>query len=172
MLVRAGTYLIDDTQYFPCESPDAGRTQTDTVTVDGYDYTPALNRYRNWDMFYAALRDIFTRDFLDDSYLASDGYCLFRPIDGRMYYLPTERGFAAGYNQVTTTMTFTKLEETDEKIAIRVTASMPQTIPAARPSARLCRMDLSRTQAPTPSQWYGRSAAGGLHSLKCRFKSA
>ena len=39
-----------------------------------------------------------------------------------MYYLPTERGFAAGYNQVTTTMTFTKLEETDEKIAIRVTA--------------------------------------------------
>ena len=47
-------------------------------------------------MFYAALRDIFTRDFLDDSYLASDGYCLFRPIDGRMYYLPTERGFAAG----------------------------------------------------------------------------
>ena len=122
MLVRAGTYLIDDTQYFPCESPDAGRTQTDTVTVDGYDYTPALNRYRNWDMFYAALRDIFTRDFLDDSYLASDGYCLFRPIDGRMYYLPTERGFAAGYNQVTTTMTFTKLEETDEKIAIRVTA--------------------------------------------------
>lgn len=122
MLVRAGTYLIDDTQYFPCESPDAGRTQTDTVTVDGYDYTPALNRYRNWDMFYAALRDIFTRDFLDDSYLASDGYCLFRPIDGRMYYLPTERGFAAGYNQVTTTMTFTKLEETDEKIVIRVTA--------------------------------------------------
>lgn len=73
-------------------------------------------------MFYAALRDIFTRDFLDDSYLASDGYCLFRPIDGRMYYLPTERGFAAGYNQVTTTMTFTKLEETDEKIVIRVTA--------------------------------------------------
>ena len=122
MLVRAGTYLIDDTQYFPCESPDAGRTQTDTVTVDGYDYTPALNRYRNWDMFYATLRDIFTRDFLDDSYLASDGYCLFRPIDGRMYYLPTERGFAAGYNQVTTTMTFTKLEETDEKIVIRVTA--------------------------------------------------
>ena len=122
MLVRAGTYLIDDTQYFPCESPDTGRTQTDTVTVDGYDYTPALNRYRNWDMFYAALRDIFTRDFLDDSYLASDGYCLFRPIDGRMYYLPTERGFAAGYNQVTTTMTFTKLEETDEKIVIRVTA--------------------------------------------------
>lgn len=122
MLVRAGTYLIDDTQYFPCESPGAGRTQTDTVTVDGYDYTPALNRYRNWDMFYAALRDIFTRDFLDDSYLASDGYCLFRPIDGRMYYLPTERGFAAGYNQVTTTMTFTKLEETDEKIVIRVTA--------------------------------------------------
>ena len=49
---------------------------------------------------------------------------------------------------------------------------MPQTIPAARPSARLCRMDLSRTQAPTPSQWCGRSAAGGLHSLKCRFKSA
>ena len=122
MLVRAGTYLIDDTQYFPCESPDAGRTQTDTVTVDGYDYTPALNRYRSWDMFYAALRDIFTRDFLDDSYLASDGYCLFRPIDVRMYYLPTERGFAAGYNQVTTTMTFTKLEETDEKIVIRVTA--------------------------------------------------
>ena len=47
MLVRAGTHLIDDTQYFPCESPDTGRTHTDTVTVDGYDYTPALNRYRN-----------------------------------------------------------------------------------------------------------------------------
>ena len=121
MLVRAGTYLIDDTQYSPREP---GRRPH----ADGYCHCRRVRLHARaeplpeWDMFYAALRDIFTRDFLDDSYLASDGYCLFRPIDGRMYYLPTERGFAAGYNQVTTTMTFTKLEETDEKIVIRVTA--------------------------------------------------
>ena len=29
MLVRAGTHLIDDTQYFSCESPDHRPTQTD-----------------------------------------------------------------------------------------------------------------------------------------------
>lgn len=122
MLVRAGTYIIDDTQYFSCDTPDTTRTQADTVTLDGCDYTPALHRYRNWDFFYATLRDIFTKDFLADTYLSSDGFCYFRSVDGDMYYLLTERGMAAGYDPATTTMTFTKQEETDEKIVIGVTA--------------------------------------------------
>ena len=122
MLVRTGTYIIDETQFFPCDTPDTTRTQADTVTLDGYDYTPALHRYRNWDFFYATLRDIFTKDFLADTYLSSDGFCYFRSVDGDMYYLPTERGMAAGYDPATTTMTFTKQEETDEKIVIGVTA--------------------------------------------------
>lgn len=122
MLVRAGTYIIDDMQVFPCDTPDTTRTQADTVTLDGCDYTPALHRYRNWDFFYATLRDIFTKDFLADTYLSSDGFCYFRSVDGDMYYLLTERGMAAGYDPATTTMTFTKQEETDEKIVIGVTA--------------------------------------------------
>ena len=122
MLVRAGTYIIDDMQVFPCDTPDTTRTQADTVTLDGCDYTPALHRYRNWDFFYATLRDIFTKGFLADTYLSSDGFCYFRSVDGDMYYLLTERGMAAGYDLATTTMTFTKQEETDEKIVIGVTA--------------------------------------------------
>lgn len=122
MLVRAGTYIIDDTQYFPYTAPGTTHTQADTITLDGYDYTPALNRYRDWGVFYSALRSCFTADFLDFVYLSSDGVTYFRPVNGNMYYLPTERGFAAGYDQDTTTMTFTKLEETDDQIVIQVTA--------------------------------------------------
>ena len=123
-------------------------------------------------MFYAALRDIFTRDFLDDSYLASDGYCLFRPIDGRMYYLPTERGFAAGYNQVTTTMTFTKLEETDEKIVIRVTAVYATDDTGSQAFRQAVQDGLVSDTSTYTITMVRRSAAGGLHSLKCRFRSA
>ena len=39
MLIRIGTYAIDDTQYFPCDNPDTTRTYTDTISVDGYEYT-------------------------------------------------------------------------------------------------------------------------------------
>ena len=62
------------------------------------------------------------KGFLADTYLSSDGFCYFRSVDGDMYYLLTERGMAAGYDPATTTMTFTKQEETDEKIVIGVTA--------------------------------------------------
>lgn len=57
MLIRIGTYAIDDTQYFPCDNPDTTRTYTDTISVDGYEYTPALNHYRQWDSFYSKLVD-------------------------------------------------------------------------------------------------------------------
>ncbi len=63
MLIRIGTYAIDDTQYFPCDNPDTTRTYTDTISVDGYEYTPALNHYRQWDSFYSTLRSIFYREF-------------------------------------------------------------------------------------------------------------
>ena len=98
MLIRIGTYAIDDTQYFPCDNPDTTRTYTDTISVDGYEYTPALNHYRQWDSFYSTLRGIFTEGFLDSDYLSFDGVTYFRPIEGNMYYISTERGFDPGFN--------------------------------------------------------------------------
>ena len=123
MLIRIGTYAIDDTQYFPCDNPDTTRTYTDTISVDGYEYTPALNHYRQWDSFYSTLRGIFTEGFLDSDYLSSDGVTYFRPIEGNMYYISTERGFDPGYNQDSTSMDFTLQEETPDKIVIQVTAT-------------------------------------------------
>ena len=123
MLIRIGTYAIDDTQYFPCDNPDTTRTYTDTISVDGYDYTPALNHYRQWDSFYSTLRGIFTEGFLDSDYLSFDGVTYFRPIEGNMYYISTERGFDPGYNQDSTSMDFTLQEETPDKIVIQVTAT-------------------------------------------------
>lgn len=123
MLIRIGTYAIDDTQYFPCDNPDTTRTYTDTISVDGYEYTPALNHYRQWDSFYSTLRGIFTEGFLDSGYLSFDGVTYFRPIEGNMYYISTERGFDPGYNQDSTSMDFTLQEETPDKIVIQVTAT-------------------------------------------------
>lgn len=123
MLIRIGTYAIDDTQYFPCDNPDTTRTYTDTLSVDGYEYTPALNHYRQWDSFYSTLRGIFTEGFLDSDYLSFDGVTYFRPIEGNMYYISTERGFDPGYNQDSTSMDFTLQEETPDKIVIQVTAT-------------------------------------------------
>lgn len=123
MLIRIGTYAIDDTQYFPCDNPDTTRTYTDTISVDGYEYTPALNHYRQWDSFYSTLRGIFTEGFLDSDYLSFDGMTYFRPIEGNMYYISTERGFDPGYNQDSTSMDFTLQEETPDKIVIQVTAT-------------------------------------------------
>lgn len=123
MLIRIGTYAIDDTQYFPCDNPDTTRTYTDTISVDGYEYTPALNHYRQWDSFYSTLRGIFTEGFLDSDYLSFDGVTYFRPIEGNMYYISAERGFDPGYNQDSTSMDFTLQEETPNKIVIQVTAT-------------------------------------------------
>lgn len=123
MLIRIGTYAIDDTQYFPCDNPDTTRTYTDTISVDGYEYTPALNHYRQWDSFYSTLRGIFTEGFLDSDYLSFDGVTYFRPIEGNMYFFSTERGFDPGYNQDSTSMDFTLQEETPDKIVIQVTAT-------------------------------------------------
>lgn len=123
MLIRIGTYAIDDTQYFPCDNPDTTRTYTDTISVDGYEYTPALNHYRQWDSFYSTLRGIFTEGFLDSDYLSFDGVTYFRPIEGNMYYISTECGFDPGYNQDSTSMDFTLQEETPDKIVIQVTAT-------------------------------------------------
>lgn len=123
MLIRIGTYAIDDTQYFPCDNPDTTRTYTDIISVDGYEYTPALNHYRQWDSFYSTLRGIFTEGFLDSDYLSFDGVTYFRPIEGNMYYISTERGFDPGYNQDSTSMDFTLQEETPDKIVIQVTAT-------------------------------------------------
>ena len=123
MLIRIGTYAIDDTQYFPCDNPDTTRTYTDTISVDGYEYTPALNHYRQWDSFYSTLRGIFTEGFLDSDYLSSDGVTYFRPIEGNMYYISTERGFDPGYNQDSTLMDFSLREDTPDKIVIQVTAT-------------------------------------------------
>lgn len=123
MLIRIGTYAIDDTQYFPCDNPDTTRTYTDTISVDGYEYTPALNHYRQWDSFYSTLRSIFTESFLDSDYLSSDGVTYFRPIEGNMYYISTERGFDPGYNQDSTLMDFSLREDTPDRIVIQVTAT-------------------------------------------------
>lgn len=123
MLIRIGTYAIDDTQYFPCDNPDTTRTYTDTISVDGYEYTPALNHYRQWDSFYSTLRSIFTESFLDSDYLSSDGVTYFRPIEGNMYHISTERGFDPGYNQDSTLMDFSLQEDTADRIVIQVTAT-------------------------------------------------
>ena len=123
MLIRIGTYAIDDTQYFPCDNPDTTRTYADTISVDGYEYTPALNHYRQWNSFYSTLRGIFTESFLDSDYLSSDGVTYFRPIEGNMYYISTERGFDPGYNQDSTLMDFSLREDTPDKIVIQVTAT-------------------------------------------------
>lgn len=123
MLIRIGTYAIDDTQYFPCDRPDTTRTYTDTISIDGYEYTPALNHYRQWNSFYSTLRGIFTESFLDSNYLSSDEVTYFRSIEGNMYYISTERGFDPGYNQYSTLMDFSLQEDTSDRIVIQVTAT-------------------------------------------------
>lgn len=123
MIIRIGTYAIDSTDYFPCDTPDTGRSYEDQLIIDGNSYAPALNHYQNWDLFYGTLDSIFSEDFLENEYLSSDGTIYFRPVDGKLYYLPTERGFSAGFSQDTTQMDFVLLQETPAQIDIQVTAT-------------------------------------------------
>lgn len=89
MIVRIGTYAIDSTEYFPCDTPDTSLTYWDQLTIDGKHYAPALNHYQSRERFYATLDSIFTNDFVENSYLASGEIVYFRPVEGRLYYLPT-----------------------------------------------------------------------------------
>lgn len=123
LIIRIGTYAIDVTDYFPCDTPDTSLTYWDQLTFDGHSYAPALNYYQSWDLFYTTLDSIFTKEFLGTSYLSSDGTVYFRPVDGRLYYLPTERGFAPAYDQDTTKMDFVLLNKTPDQIDIQVTAT-------------------------------------------------
>lgn len=123
MITRIGTYAIDSTEYFPCDTPDTVRTYEDQLIIDGNSYAPALNHYQSWDLFYKTLDSIFTEDFLENEYLSSEGTIYFRPVEGRLYYLPTERGFSAGFSQDTTQMDFVLLQETPSQIDIQVTAT-------------------------------------------------
>lgn len=123
MIVRIGTYAIDSTDYFPCDAPDTTRTYDDQLTLDGRPYVPALNHYQSWDLFYNTLESIFTEDFLESDYLSAGETAYFRPVEGRLYYLPTERGTSAGYDQDTTKMEFALLDESPDQIDIQVTAT-------------------------------------------------
>ena len=123
MLIRVGTYVIDSTDFFPCDTPDTSLTDGDSVVLDGFSYAPALHRYQSWDLFYDTLKSIFTEEFLQESYICSDGYTYFRPVDGRMYYLPAERGYSPGYAPDTTKMDFALLKQGPDQIDIQVTAT-------------------------------------------------
>ena len=123
MIIRIGTYAIDVTDYFPCDTPDTSLTYWDQLTLDGYSYAPALNHFQSWDLFYNTLDSIFTKEFLETEYLSSGETVFFRPVEGRLYYLPTERGTSAGYDQDTTKMEFVLLDESPDKIDIQVTAT-------------------------------------------------
>ncbi len=122
-LIRIGTYVIDDPDRFPCETPDTSKTYQESVVLGGQEYHPALNRYQSWDLFYDTLQSIFTEDYLENSYLSSDGVLYFCSVDGQMYYLSTERGYDPRYDQDTTAMDFTLLNETPDQIDIQVTAT-------------------------------------------------
>ena len=123
MILRIGTYAIDSTEYFPCDTPDTSLTYWDQLTLDGKNYAPALNHYQSWDLFYNTLDSIFTKDFVETGYLASDQTVYFRPVEGRLYYLPTERGTHPGFSQDTTQMDFALLQETQDTMDIQVTAT-------------------------------------------------
>lgn len=124
MIIRIGTYAIDVTDYFPCDTPDTSLTYWDQLTIDGKSYAPALNHYQSWDLFYSTLDSIFTKEFLETSYLSSKkGTILFRPVDGRLYYLPTERGYGPDYGQDTTQMDFVLLQQSPDQIDIQVTVT-------------------------------------------------
>lgn len=123
MLIRVGTYVIDSTDFFPYDAPDTSLTDEDSVVLDGFSYAPALHRYQSWDLFYDTLKSIFTEEFLQESYICSDGYTYFRPVDGRMYYLPAERGYSSGYALDTTKMEFALLKRGPDQIDIQVTAT-------------------------------------------------
>lgn len=123
MVVRIGTYAIDVTDYFPCDTPDTSLTYWDQLTLDGHSYAPALNHFQSWDLFYNTLDSIFTKEFLETDYLSSGETVFFRPVEGRLYYLPTERGTSAGYDQDTTKMDFVLLNESPDQIDIQVTAT-------------------------------------------------
>ena len=123
MIIRIGTYAIDSTEYFPCDTPDTSLTYWDQLTIDGKNYAPALNHYQSWDLFYNTLDSIFTKDFVENGYLASDETVYFRPVEGRLYYLPTERGTHPGFSQDTTQMDFALLQETQDTMDIQVTAT-------------------------------------------------
>lgn len=123
MIIRIGTYAIDVTDYFPCDTPDTSLTYWDQLTLDGHSYAPALNHFQSWDLFYNTLDSIFTKEFLETDYLSSGETVFFRPVEGRLYYLPTERGTSAGYDQDTTKMEFVLLDESPDQIDIQVTAT-------------------------------------------------
>lgn len=123
MITRIGTYAIDVTDYFPCDTPDTSLTYWDQLTFDGYSYAPALNHYQSWDLFYNTLDSIFTKEFLENNYLSSGETVLFRPVDGRLYYLPTERGYGPGFGRDTTKMDFVLLKESPDQIDIQVTVT-------------------------------------------------
>lgn len=123
MIIRIGTYAIDVTDYFPCDTPDTSLTYWDQLTLDGKSYAPALNHYQSWDLFYSTLDSIFTEDFLENTYLSSEETVYFRPVEGRLYYLPTERGYDPAYSQDTTKMDFVLLQQSPDQIDIQVTAT-------------------------------------------------
>lgn len=120
--IRVGTYIIDSPDEFPTDTPDTTKTWKDEVEMDGKTYHPALNYFQNWDLFYGTLQDIFTQELLENEYISEKGTVFFRPVEGQLYYIATERGQDPLYNKDTTVMEFTLLSQTDAEIKIQVTA--------------------------------------------------
>ena len=155
MIIRIGTYAIDATNFFPCDTPDTSLTYWDQLTIDGKSYAPALNHYQSWDLFYTTLDSIFTKEFLETSYLSSDGTVYFRRWMGGCIICPTERGFAPAYDQDTTKMDFVLLNKTPDQIDIQVTATYAVDENANQAFRQAWLMDSSPTPKPTPSRCSG-----------------
>lgn len=120
--IRIGTYIIDSPDEFPTDTPDTTKTWKDEVEIEGKIYHPAVNYFQNWDLFYGTLQNIFTQELLENEYLTSNGMVYFRPVEGQLYYMATERGMNPLYNEDTTVMEFSLLSQTDTEIKIQVTA--------------------------------------------------
>lgn len=120
--VHVGTYAIDSPELFPADFPDTSKTDQNEMEIEGEIYHPAVNYFQNWDLFYGTLQDIFTQELLENEYLTSNGMVYFRPVEGQLYYMATERGMDPLYNEDTTVMEFALLSQTDTEIRIQVTA--------------------------------------------------
>lgn len=120
--IRVGTYAIDSPDLFLTDTPDTTKTYQDEVEIEGEIYHPAVNYFQNWNLFYGTLQDIFTQELLENEYLTSNGMVYFRPVEGQLYYMATEKGMDPLYNEDTTVMEFSLLSQTDTEIKIQVTA--------------------------------------------------
>lgn len=171
MIIRIGTYAIDSTEYFPCDTPDTSLTYWDQLTLDGKNYAPALNHYQSWDLFYNTLDSIFTKILWKPVILLRTRPFISGRWRGGCIICPPSAAPIRGSVRIQPKWTLLFCRKRRIRWIFRSPPRMLWMRPGIRLSGRRGWMDWFLTPKPTPFPCDGRKMAGAFLSLTFHFNS-